>query len=122
MARMQGQEQQQVYLWVQDFIARAIGYYPGIVKQEYRFHPTRRFRFDVAIPELHIGIEVDGLLPGAGGGHQRRQAYIQDRVKDLEAQCLGWQVIRVVTDQVRDGSCFPYLEKLIRRRYRGPEE
>ena len=36
--------------------------------QEYRFHPARRWRFDVAWPAQRIAVEVDGgqWIPGTG--------------------------------------------------------
>ena len=108
--RAKGNAQYQTFLWVQDRVRHLK------VESNYKFmHPEREFELDVAIPAVMIGIEVDGLLPGVGGGHQRRLAYIQDRVKDLEAACRGWRVFRVATDQVEDGTAFDYLERIFRR-------
>ena len=105
MARMQGRAEIQVGMWLRTT--------PYRVEPQYRFHPERKWLFDWALPELLFAVEVDGVLPGAGGGHQRRQAYIADRQRDLEAMLLGWQVIRVATDQVSDGTAFFYIERLL---------
>ena len=86
------------------------------VVSEYRFHPTRRWRFDAAAPTIMVGFEMDGILGGPGGGHQRRRGYIGDRSKDLHAQALGWLVIRVCSSQLDDGSALPLIEQIVGRR------
>ena len=109
--RLKGQAQLEVFLWVQDTLRGK-----ALVKQNYRFHPKRRFELDVAIPSAMLGIEVDGFGAGGhGGGHQSPKGFIRDREKDLEAACLGWRVIRVATAQVRDGSAWRYLEQILWR-------
>lgn len=62
---------------------------------EYRFHATRRWRFDYAWPDDRRGgvaLEVDGgqWLPGGG-----RHGSDRDREKLNVAACLGWRVLRV---------------------------
>jgi very-short-patch-repair endonuclease len=57
--------------------------------REYRFHPTRRWRFDFAFPSQKLGIEVDGR-----GYHQTHQGVRNDCVKFNEAARLGWRVLR----------------------------
>lgn len=42
-------------------IERLVWKYAGErVMAEYRFHPAREWRFDFAIPERHVAIEVEG--------------------------------------------------------------
>ena len=99
-----GQAQLSVSLWVEDLLR-----HKGVkVRRNYRFHPTRKFEFDIAILEWKIGIEVDGF----GGGHQLPKGFIRDREKDLEAAIIGWRVLRLSTAQVRDGSAFDYLDRI----------
>ena len=43
-------------------------------KREYRFHPTREWRFDFAIPAAHVAIEVEGGVWN-GGRHFRPEGY-----------------------------------------------
>ena len=76
-----------------------------------------RFELDVAIPKFKLGIEVDGF----GGGHQLPKGFNRDREKDLEAACLGWQVVRVSTTQVENGMAWSYLERIITMRIDGQE-
>lgn len=71
---------------------------------EYPFHPTRKWRFDYAIPELKIAIEIDGGLfntymgkhPGrhSGGVGQR-----EDMEKMNEAAAMGWLVFHFIPDE-----------------------
>ena len=56
-------------------LSEAVLRYTGLrVEREFPFHPTREWRFDFAIPQAHVAIEVEGGLwngatsaPRAGG-------------------------------------------------------
>ena len=63
------------------------------VEAEYRFHPVRRWRFDYAIPEHKIAIEIEG---GAfvRGRHTRGVGYLNDMEKYNEATIMGWRILR----------------------------
>ena len=58
---------------------------------EYRFHPTRKWRFDWAWPSLRVAVEVDGGAWLARGG---RHAQDPDREKLNAAAALRWLVFR----------------------------
>jgi very-short-patch-repair endonuclease len=58
---------------------------------EYKFHATRKFRFDFAWPEHRLALEVDGGQFAPGGG---RHAKDTDRAKLNLAAILGWRVMR----------------------------
>lgn len=60
---------------------------------EYRFHPSRRWRFDYAYPAHKVAIEVEGAV-WAGGRHTRGAGYLADCEKYNAAQLLGWIVLR----------------------------
>ena len=64
-----------------------------LLVKEFRFHPVRRWRFDYAIPEALVAIEVEGGIY-AGGRHVRGAGYEKDCQKYNEAQLLGWIVLR----------------------------
>jgi len=68
-------------------------------KSEYRFHPTRRWRFDYAHPELMIAIEVEG---GAftKGRHTRGKGFIADMDKYNTATIMGWRLLRYTPQQM----------------------
>ena len=69
------------------------------VAAEYRFHPTREWRFDFAIPSCRVAIEVEG---GAfnGGRHIRPEGFLRDMEKYNEAAACGWLLIRVVPSEL----------------------
>lgn len=66
--------------------------------KEYRFHPTRRWRFDWAWPDHKVALEVEG---GAyiNGRHTRGAGFIHDMQKYNEAALHGWLLIRVTPKQ-----------------------
>ena len=79
------------------------------IEQEYKFHPTRRWRFDFAVIDKMVAIEIDGgqfqtrnaKASGKGwtGGRHNTDA---DREKMNEAAILGWKVIRFSGTQLDD--------------------
>lgn len=61
---------------------------------EYRFHPTRRWRFDFAFPKPMIAIEIEGGV-WTGGRHIHPVGFEKDCEKYNEATKLGWKVYRI---------------------------
>ena len=70
---------------------RTIGQDLPTQEQEYRFHPTRRWRFDFAWPAAKLAVECDGGQWKARGGRHARDS---DREKLNAAAVLGWRVLR----------------------------
>lgn len=69
--------------------------------KEYKFHPERRWRFDYAIPEHKIALEVEGGVWTAGR-HTRPQGFLGDIEKYNMATLMGWRVFRTTpTDLYR---------------------
>jgi len=81
-----------------DLMLRANPDIPEPVK-EYRFHPTRKWRFDYAwiTPSYRVAVEIDGGQWVAGGGRHNRDS---DREKLNHAAVNGWRVQRFSTQQV----------------------
>ena len=65
--------------------------------KELRFFPTRRWRFDYAIPEVKIAIEVEGGVY-TQGRHTRPIGFLGDMEKYNTATSLGWRLLRVTPD------------------------
>lgn len=112
-----------------------------VVEQEYRFHPTRKWRFDFAIPSLKIAIELDGgeamrtvtcancganparmttkkgsTVIRLGGGHHTPDGYRRNREKMNEAVLLGWAVLGASGKQVEDGDAVEWFARLWRQK------
>lgn len=65
------------------------------MEEEYRFHPTRKHRFDFAFPSQKLAVEIDGR---GRRGHEGRHHSFTGASKDAEklnaAAKLGWRVMR----------------------------
>ncbi|MEW6507202.1 MAG: DUF559 domain-containing protein [Bacteroidota bacterium] len=74
-------------------------------QREYKFHPTRKWRFDFALPNQKVAIEFEGgvFLPKAR--HTSMVGYSKDVEKYREAVLLGWKVLRYTAKDlaVRNG-------------------
>ena len=57
---------------------------------EFKFHPVRKWRFDLAWPEKKLYLEVDGGI-WIKGGHNRGAQMKKDWEKRNAASILGWR-------------------------------
>lgn len=62
--------------------------------QEYKFHPSRKWRFDYAIPKIGVAIEYEGMSKNKKSRHATITGYAGDCEKYNEAALLGWLVFR----------------------------
>lgn len=69
------------------------------VVKEHLFHPTRKWRFDYAIPEHKIALEVEGGV-WTGGRHTRPQGFLGDIEKYNAGTLLGWRIFRVIPEDL----------------------
>ena len=67
--------------------------------KEYKFHPTRRWWFDYAIPEHKIALEVEGGV-WTGGRHTSPKGFLNDIEKYNTATLMGWRVFRTTPDEL----------------------
>jgi len=79
---------------------------------EYRFHNQRRWRFDAAIPEIMVAIELEGGQWVSGRHNRPGQGYEGDIEKYNTAALMGWFVLRFTTDMMSDGRMLATLEML----------
>lgn len=63
---------------------------------ELKFCDTRRFKFDVAIPNLKIAVEFEGII-SEKSRHTTITGYSKDCEKYNLAVSLGWKVYRYTT-------------------------
>jgi very-short-patch-repair endonuclease len=71
---------------------------------EYKFHPTRKWRFDIAIPRKKIAIEVEGGT-WVLGRHNNPTSFEKELEKYNAAVCLGWRVLRFTPGMIKKGIC-----------------
>lgn len=67
------------------------------LESEYGFHLTRKWRFDFAIPDIKLAIEVDGF-----GRHTSMKGFCADLVKMNNAVKLGWSILRYPASLVKE--------------------
>tara|TARA_R110000803_G_scaffold114896_1_gene183328 strand:+ start:63 stop:386 length:324 start_codon:yes stop_codon:yes gene_type:complete len=60
---------------------------------ELKFHPTRRWRIDIAIPSLMIAIELEGGVY-TKGRHTRPSGFLGDIEKYNNLTILGYKLLR----------------------------
>lgn len=66
---------------------------------EFRFHPTRKWRFDYAIPSARVAIEIDGGLFLNRGRHSGGVGQLNDFEKFNEASTYGWRILHFTPEQ-----------------------
>ena len=86
-------------------------------ERQFRFHPSRRWRFDFAWAERPrlLAVEVDGGLY-VYGGHNRGAQIEKDMEKAAEAICMGWTVLRVSGRHVKSGQALEWIERALHER------
>lgn len=88
----------------------------GIPKpeREYRFHPVRRWRFDLAWPVYKVAVEVEGGIY-SNGRHNRGAGFEADCEKYNAATLLGWRVLRCTAKTIKSGTILNDIEEAIKR-------
>lgn len=82
---------------------------------EYRFHPERKWRFDLAWPAELVAVEVEGLVYSNRGDNQLtgRHVSVTGFKKDIEkyGSCfaIGWNVLRITSAEARNGVACAWL-------------
>lgn len=84
-------------------------------EREYRFHATRRWRFDFSWPGLRVALEKEGAT-WVQGRHTRGKGYESDCEKYSNAAADGWLVIRGTTGQFKSGVVFDWLKRALYQR------
>lgn len=85
-------------------------------RREYVFHQSRRWRFDFAIVEHLIAIEIEGAIwKQGGGGHSHPSGIESDIEKYNAAAVLGWRVFRFMPDKhVETGAAVALINDVLR--------
>jgi hypothetical protein len=79
---------------------------------EFKFHETRKWRWDYAFPEEKIAIEVDGGL-FVRGAHVRGARILLTHEKLNAAAVLGWRVVYRVPNNLCTDDTLEMLKNLL---------
>ena len=82
--------------------------------KELKFHPTRKWRFDYAIPAHKIAVEVEGGV-WTGGRHTSPKGFLNDIEKYNTATLMGWRVFRTTPDELCTNATLQLLRDAISR-------
>lgn len=85
--------------------------------REYRWHPSRRFRFDFAWPEQKVAVEIEGGIWN-GGKHGRGSGILKDCEKRSLAAVEGWLVLSVAPNHVKSGIAITWLQTVLERTHK----
>jgi very-short-patch-repair endonuclease len=83
-------------------------------QREYRFDPSRRWKFDFAWPNWHIAVECEGGIWTAGR-HTRGSGFEADCEKYNAATAQGWRVLRFTSGMVKSGAAIATLIEAVRQ-------
>ena len=78
-----------------------------------KWHPMIEYEADLLYRREFLIIEVDGGIHIPFGHHNFGAGYEYDRVRDAEALCLGFTVLRVTPGMVKDGTAIDYVERVL---------
>jgi very-short-patch-repair endonuclease len=80
--------------------------------RQLEFHGARRWRFDFAIVDAKLAIEVQGGT-WIGGAHARGSGIERDCEKLAHAIIAGWRVLQVTGGQVRSGAAIQWIKQAL---------
>lgn len=92
------------------------GDYPRLA-EEIQFDDERKWRIDRGLPELKIGIEIEGV-GGNKSRHLTMKGYSEDCTKYNRAAELGWVILRYTTLHIENDpmSMIEQIKSVINRR------
>lgn len=96
---------QGLHLW-----AKQVGL--PVPEREYRFHPTRKWRFDYCWPLQKVALEIEGGV-FVRGRHSRGMGMLKDMEKYNHAAVLGWRVIRCQPKDVSSPKLIALLQEIL---------
>ncbi len=81
------------------------------LEAEHRFCAGRKWRFDFAVPEKRLAIDLEGGI-WTGGSHTRGGRFNSDAEKYNAAALLGWKVVRFTVNMITRAQIEPVIEML----------
>lgn len=83
-----------------------------IPSREFKFSPTRKWRFDLAWVNEKLAVEVEGGI-WIGGRHTSGSGFENDCIKYNEAVLQGWRVLRATSNTIKNGSFIATLKYIL---------
>lgn len=84
------------------------------VTPEYRFHGTRKWRFDYAWPSWRVALEVEGGV-WTGGAHGRGTGISRDIEKYNHAAAMGWLLLRCVPRDLNNSETLAFVRAALEK-------
>jgi very-short-patch-repair endonuclease len=81
--------------------------------REFRFHPERRFRADLAYPAIKLLIEIEGGIWMRKSGHNTGSGITRDIEKGNLMTILGYRLIRVTSKMINSGKALDIIEEIL---------
>lgn len=85
-------------------------------EREVTFHPTRKWRLDLAWPDSRVACEYDGGLFTGEASHTSVKGLLRDQEKANEAQLAGWILLRVSAKTVVSGEAVRWIARALEAR------
>jgi hypothetical protein len=80
-------------------------------EREVRFHPKRRWRFDMAWRDRLIAVEYQGGVFNRQASHSSIGGLTRDYEKFTEASLAGWRLILVTAVTVESGAAIEWITR-----------
>lgn len=81
-------------------------------KREYRAIVGRKYRFDFAVMDHKILIEIQGGIWGPGG-HSTGKGIMRDQEKLNLAQLNGWRIFQISSEHIKSGLGLKWIQQAI---------
>lgn len=82
--------------------------------REFKFHPQRNWKIDIAIPAGRIALEYEGYgKHGSAGRHQRPGGFRLDTEKYAEIAIAKWFRLSVERTSVFDGRALEWIQRAL---------
>lgn len=88
-------------------------------QREVLFHPTRKWRFDLAWPDWKVAVEYQGGIFSRQASHSSVAHIMRDQEKANEAQLYGWTLIYANAKTVTSGQAVDWINRAIELRKGG---
>lgn len=69
--------------------------------EEFKFHPTRKWRFDLCFPDKKLAVEYEGIF-SKKSRHTTVSGYSGDVEKYNAVAALGWKILRYTAKNFTD--------------------